>query len=142
MARKIKAVVSSFVFQGRHERLKLAKLQNPVDRGGLGLTCVATKAECLLLRQTIRILTRPQQNCSRHLGHWLGFFLQESFQDLMEQGQASLAMSPQFPLHTAMLEMPQEGLLRLEYTPITLHEINTRTIYQGRAGDVVPPPTT
>ena len=42
MTKKFEALVSSFIFQGRHERLKLAELQNPEERGGLGLTCLAT----------------------------------------------------------------------------------------------------
>ena len=79
MTKRIESLVSSFIFQGRHERLKLAELQNPQKKGGLGLICVATKAECLLLRQSLRILARPELVSNKHLGHWLGLFLRDTF---------------------------------------------------------------
>ena len=139
VAKKIESLISSFIFQGRHERLKLAELQNPSNKGGLGLSCVTTKAECLLLRQSLRILARPQQTCSQHLGHWLGFFLQEDFPDLMERGPVCQALLPQYPLQSAMLEVLQEGLTRLEFTPDTL-QATTRIIYKGRIEDVIQPP--
>ena len=67
VAKKMDSLISAFIFQGRHERLKLTELQNPPSKGGLGLTCVSTKAECLLLRQSLRILARPQHTCNQHL---------------------------------------------------------------------------
>ena len=60
--KKIESVLSAFIFKGRHERLKLADLENTEEEGGLGLTCVATTAECLLLRQSLRILERKEEN--------------------------------------------------------------------------------
>ena len=69
MTKKIEALVSSFVFQGRHERLKLSEIQNDEEKGGLGLTCLATKAECLLLRQCLCDLAKPDLAARRHLGH-------------------------------------------------------------------------
>ena len=140
VARKIEAAVSTFIFQGRHERLKLSELQNSPSSGGLGLTCVATKSECLLLRQSLRILARPLQTSSSHLGHWLGFFLKEEFPDLMEQGPVCQTLPSQYPLHIAMLEVLQEGLTRLEFTPNNLQDVTTKKIYQGRAEDILPPP--
>ena len=38
-SKKIKSALSSFIFRGRQERLKLCELENPELRGGLGLTC-------------------------------------------------------------------------------------------------------
>ena len=121
MVKKIDATVSSFIFQGRHERLKLSEIENPFSSGGLGLTCVSTKAECLLLRQCLRILALPQQNCSKHLGHWLGFFLREDFPNLFQQGPVCQVLLPQYPLHAAMLEVIQEGLTRNKFTSVVLH---------------------
>ena len=37
MVKKIESASSAFIFRGRPERLKLAELQNPKERGGLGL---------------------------------------------------------------------------------------------------------
>ena len=138
--KKFEAAVSSFIFRGRHERLKLSEVQNLPSKGGLGLTCISTKAECLLLRQSIRILARTQETCSKHLGYWLGSFLQEHFPHLIQQGPVCQTLLPKFPLHSAMLEVIEEGITRKEFTPSKLHEVTTKAIYRGRAEDVLPSP--
>ena len=135
--KKFESASSSFIFRGRPERLKLAELQNPAEKGGLGLMCVATKAECLLLRQSLRILQRPASNCYLHLGHWLGFALQDTFPQLVA---CCPSLLPRFPLHKAMLEALEEGLLREEYDPKDLESASSKKIYQSRAADVIPPP--
>ena len=140
MTKKVESAISNFVFRGRHERLKLAELENPVKRGGLGLTCVATKAECLLLRQSLRILTKPEEKSSRHIGHWLGRFLQDSFPQLELLGPVCQTLVPRFPLHPAMLVALEEGLARQEFDPKELESTSTKSIYKGRVADVVPPP--
>ena len=138
--RKIESALSAFIFKGRHERLKLADIENTVEEGGLGLTCVGTKAECLLLRQSLRILERKEENCYRHMGYWLGHFLNEPFPELKEQGPVVVTMHVQFPLHKAMLLPLQEGLMRQEYEPGKLEQVTTKSIYEGRAAYVIPPP--
>ena len=137
VVKKIESASSSFIFRGRPERLKLAELQNPVEKGGLGLVCVATKAECLLLRQSLRILERPASECHLHFGHWLGFALIKTFPQLEICRRELL---PRFPLHKAMLEALEEGLIREEYDPMKLDITTTSIIYKGRAADIIPPP--
>ena len=137
IVKKIESASSTFIFRGRPERLKLAELQNTKERGGLGLVCVATKAECLLLRQSLRILAQPQADCFLHLGHWLGFALHETFPQLEACRQALL---PRYPLHKAMLEALEEGLTREEFEPGKLDSVTTSLIYKGRAADIIPAP--
>ena len=134
---KIESAASAFIFRGRPERLKIAELQNSKERGGLGLVCVATKAECLLLRQSLRILAQPTTDCFLHLGHWLGFALEERFPQLE---RCRVYLLPRFPLHKAMLEALEEGLLRDEFDPEKLESVSTSLIYKGRAADVIPAP--
>ena len=121
--KKIESASSAFIFWGRHERLKLDKLENTVEKGGLGLICVATKCDCLLLRQSLRILQREEENCYKHLSNWIGKFLEEDF-----------------PAIGAMLVLIQEGLLREEFKPTASHEASVKTIYANQAADVIPPP--
>ena len=138
--KKIESSLSSFIFKGRHERLKLEEIENTVKEGGLGLTCVATKAECLLLRQSLRILARTEENCFRHAGYWLGHALEEPFPQLKIMGPVNTQTDPRFPLHQTMLLVLQEGLWRQEYDPSKLNEASTKKIYEGRAAYVIPPP--
>lgn len=131
MTKRIESLLSSFIFQGRHERLKLAELQNPQKKGGLGLICVATKAECLLLRQSLRILARPELVSNKHLGHWLGLFLRDTFPDLMLSGPVCQMLPQRFPLHSAILESLEEGLIRQEFSPDT-EECNCQSDLPGQ----------
>ena len=140
MVKKIDSRLSSFIFQGKPERLKLSELENSPECGGLNLTCIATKAESLLLRQCLRILSRPEETCSQHLGFWLGEKLQEHFPHLVQLGPSTPALISQFPLHGAMLEALEEGLARQEYTPGELEYATTKVIYKSRAADVLLPP--
>ena len=137
VVRKIDSASSAFIFRGRPERLKLAELQNQVKKGGLGLVCVATKAECLLLRQGLRILQRQGENCFLHIGHWLGFSLQENFPLL---NVCRPVLLPRFALHKAMLEVLEEGLIRREYDPQELEAATSKKIYESRVADIIPPP--
>ena len=81
-----------------------------MNSGGLGLMCVATKSECLLLRQSLRILQREEENCFKHLGYWTGSFLEDSFPALGEAGPKCPTLNSQFPLHKSMLESIQESV--------------------------------
>ena len=53
---------------------------------------------------------------------------------------AALNLLPRFPLHKAMLEALEEGLLRQELDPEKLDFVTTSMIYKGRAADVIPAP--
>ena len=101
---------------------------------------MATKAESLLLRQSIRLLDRPEETCYHHLGYWLGSSLQDSFPSLVELGPSCPTLMPRFPLHQAMVEVLQEGLMRQELDPKELKSVTTKLIYESRIADIVPPP--
>ena len=101
---------------------------------------MATKAECLLLRQSLRVLARPELLSNRHLGHWLGLFLRDAFPDLMDRGPVCQKLSPRFPMHSVILESLEEGLMRLEFKPGDLKNVTTKDIYKRRAKDIKPPP--
>ena len=138
--KKIESSLSSFIFQGRPERLKLSELENTVEQGGLGLTCVATKSQCLLLRQSLRILEKPGSTSYCHLAYWLGRSLGEPFPRMIEEGQVDRGQLVQYPLHSAILEVLEEGFLREEYKPGKLQEATAKLIYKSRTADVILPP--
>ena len=56
VAKKIERLLSSFLFQGNTERLKLGELCLPPERGGLGLCEVRSRADALRLKQLCRML--------------------------------------------------------------------------------------
>ena len=137
---KIESRITSFIFQGRQERLKLSEIENSVEKGGLNLTCLTTKAENLLLRQSLRVLARPDETCSRHLGYFLGNFLYETFLHLAQLSPTSQTLDKQYPLNSAVLEVLEERLIRGEFHHKKLGESTTKAIYKSRASDVLLPP--
>ena len=95
---RIESCMSKFIFRGRHERLLLSELENDCEQGGLGLPNISTKADSLLLKQTLRMLSLPNEDSFRHLGYWLGAFLTDDFPELVDLGPVSHVMSTRFPL--------------------------------------------
>jgi hypothetical protein len=58
-AKKFESAMFRFLWIGKLEKLKLDEIKNPVLAGGLNLPCVISKADCLFLSQTCRLLSRP-----------------------------------------------------------------------------------
>ena len=121
-------------------RLALSELENSTKQGGLGLPNIAVKAECLLLKQMLRILSRPQEDSFRHFGYWIGSFLREDFPELAELGPVSHMLQNKFPLHGQMLETLEEALMRQEVMMNNLSAVKTKYIYLSRMEDQATPP--
>ena len=92
------------------------------------------------MRQSLRIIARPEEKCYQHLGYWLGNFLQEPFPSLSEKGPSYFALPPRFPLRQEMLVSLEEGFFKKEYQPKDLPSASTKFIYSSRIADIVPPP--
>ena len=59
---------------------------------------------------------------------------------MKEEGQVNRGQLVQYPLHSAILEVLEEGFLREEYKPGKLQEATTKLIYKSRTADVILPP--
>ena len=119
VTKKINSRLSSFIFRGRHERLKLDELENSCEDGGLGLPDIAVKADALLLKQMCRMLNHPDEKSFRLLGYWLGEFVRETglddnFPELADLGPVSHTMQGAFPLQQYMVDIFLEGVDRRE----------------------------
>ena len=75
IAKKIGSLLSSFLFAGKPERLKMDKLFNKPAKGGLGLLDDKKKADSLFLKQLTRMLLRDKERAYQHLSYWLGAHL-------------------------------------------------------------------
>ena len=137
--------ISSFIFRGRHERLKLGELENMSENGGLGLPNLSVKADALLMKQLCRMLSLPNEDTYRLVGYWLGSFLQdtglgEDFPHLAEVGPVSHLMSRSFPLHQDMLDTFLESVGRGEIKNSNTQEVTTKEIYKSRMSSLLTPP--
>ena len=117
--RKVESRLSSFIFRGRHERLKLSELENTCENGGLGLPNLSVKADSLLIKQMCRMMNLPNEKSFHLMGYWLGWFLRdtglgENFPELYDIGPVSQTMSGRYPLHQYMLDTFIEAVGRGE----------------------------
>ena len=142
---RIERSLSKFIFRGRHERLSLSLLENPPESGGLGVPNIAIKADSLLLKQTLRILSLPLENTFRHIGYWLGGFLRDtgcglSFPELDQLGPVCHYHIAKFPLHKYMLENLEYGIMSGEVDIISMKTITTKSIYMARMEQILTSP--
>ena len=75
VAGKIEEKMRQFIWRGKLEKPAIMEMFNPVESGGLGLTCVRTKADSLLLKQVLRMLEDTEATHHNHLKFWLGKFM-------------------------------------------------------------------
>ena len=81
-AKKFESLMGSFLWFGRLERLQFDELKNPFLSGGLAVPCVASKSDSLFLRQTCRLLVKPESLQYSHVRYWIGLHLRDYFPDM------------------------------------------------------------
>ena len=103
-AKEIEKLVYNFIKIGHMEMMALQEMCNPVDKGGLGLVCVRSKADSLFLKQTLRIMSQPGTL------HWkyLKLFSCQQFRIGELHGPKFHTMTPYY---AKMLELYHEGRL-------------------------------
>ena len=62
--KKFEALIRSFIWTGKLEKLALDEVKNTREEGGLNIVCIRSKADALFLRQTCRLLASP------HFSFW------------------------------------------------------------------------
>ena len=143
--RRVESSLSKFIFNGRHERLRLSELENSPRQGGLGLPDIGVKADSLLLKQMCRMMTLDTEGSFHLLGYWLSGFLSntglgENFPELADLGPVSHTMSKVYPLHQYMHDTFMEGVGRGEVKKGTLKAVTTKKIYKSRIDDMLTSP--
>ena len=74
------------------ERLQVDELKNPRWAEGLGLPCVASKANSLFQKQTCRLVMDPNSKQYGHVRYWLGLHLRDYFPDMAAGPHAELVV--------------------------------------------------
>ena len=132
--------MSKFIFRGKHERLKLEKMENSNEQEGLSLPNIGVKADSLLIKQMCKILSLPIKK-SYHL-YWLGWFLRDSgfednFPELADLGHTQTTNSP---LHQYLLDTFLGAVGRGEVRRSNLKASTTKSIYKSKMNDLLMPP--
>ena len=139
-AKKFESLLSSFLFRGKPERLKLEELFLPCSKGGLGLIDVRNKADSLFLKQVTRMLQREGESSYRHLCYWLGAHLQEYLPAMMAPSPVLHTAPP--PYHQYALTLLREGFRWFGLDPGDLQKVTAKKIYQEYTSDIPEPKVT
>ena len=139
IAKKMEALMSSFMFQGKPERLKLEELYNPPSKGGLGLLDIRTKADALFVKQLTRMLMRKEESAYHHLCYWLGSHLHQL--PAMMDG-APVRQRPPPPFHQHSLNLLLEGFKWFGLDPEKLEKVTAKTLYKEYTSDIPAPKIT
>ena len=134
-ANRLRRMVADFLWRGHLTRLAFDELHGPLSRGGLGLSCLQTRAQSLLVKQAFHHLAaggRP----ALHLAYWMGVALQDTLP--LPPGATIMTGLP--PLHYVGL---QELMLEAAQLPCVdaahLQEARSAIIYKAWMSDPPPP---
>ena len=74
VAARLERAASNFLWLGRLERLAWSELHSPLHQGGLGVSCVFSRAQALWVKQAARQLAAGGL-VAKHLAYWMGLRL-------------------------------------------------------------------
>ena len=147
IAKKIELLLSSFLYSGKPERLRLKELYNKPAKGGLGLLDIRKKADSLLLKQLNRMLLKnkkpkkrlllDQEGAYQHLSYWLGAQLRQYLPALMERSSVLHTAPP--PYHKYALHLLLDGF-QIGLKPAELRQATYRLIYSKYTSHTIPEP--
>ena len=133
--KKFQSLMGSFIWMGRLERLQLDDLKNPLCDGDLGLPCISSKSDALLLRQTCRLLVNNQSMQYQHVRYWLGLHLRLYFPHMAEGPHAEI-VAPYFK-HMRLLLV--EGLVLGDLCVASLKSVTAKALYEICTTSFPPP---
>jgi hypothetical protein len=121
--RRIKSAASAFLWRGRLERLAWDELHIEAARGGLGLTCVASRAQALLAKQACHRLAAGGPSAA-HIAYWIGLRLRHRL--------PALARGP----HAEAIPASYRDLGHLLLEVFELEEVDTSALAAVTAKDI------
>ena len=66
--------IRRFIWRGKIEKPSYSEMCNETEEGGIGLTCLRSKCDSLLLKQLLRMLEEKDTTQHNHMAFWLGHF--------------------------------------------------------------------
>ena len=148
VASKLEDKMRNFIWRGKLEKPATMEMFNPVESGGLGLTCVRTKADSLLLKQVLRMLGDNTAVHHNHLKFWLGKMLHHwadlaNYPHAMRTGDSPYAPLPK---EAALTPHFEKLLLEIKYAEknnyfnwVNFRQMTAKKLYQLNSTTFPPP---
>ena len=134
-ADKLEALVRSFIWTGKLEKLALDEIKNSREEGGLGAVCIRSKADALFLRQTCRLVASPQYNSFHHVKYWVGLHLGTVLADMQPGAHAENV--PEYFQHLQKLFLQAHALEIINVE--RLNAVPAKKIYEDFTSSFPPP---
>ena len=138
VAKQFEKEIGNFVWRGCLERLAIDEIKNPLELGGLGLTCIESKAVALRMKHLCKLITRPNDDISYRLTkYWLGQSLGKYFPNLLP--------GPHFEVPTAFYKRLRDDFEQTIVGAFELDDlevvgcITAKSIYKEIASTFPPP---
>ena len=71
-AKEFEKLIYAFIKMGKMEMMALQEMCNPIKKGGLGLTCIRSKADSLFLKQMLRMFQEPGSLHYKYIQYFAG----------------------------------------------------------------------
>ena len=140
--------VRNFIWRGRLEKPAFGEMCNSVEEGGLGVPCIRSKADSLLLKQLLRMLEDTTACHHNHLKFWIGNF-QRNWGELQNYPHAKADVDTPWDKESALTMHYKKLLEEFEYgqrnkyydkfTASSLKMMTAKMLYQLNTTTFTPP---
>ena len=154
MASEIEREMRNFIFKGKLEKPALAEMCNSVEMGGLGLPCIRSKADSLLLKQLLRMLEDTTACHHDHLKFWIGNFC-PNWADVMNYPHAKrigvirdrfldkeAALTPHFKRLLVEFKYGEKNKYFDQFEPGNIRKVTAKKLYELNTTTFTPPSIT
>ena len=148
IATRFEQQVRNFIWKGRLEKPAYSELCNSVEEGGLGVPCIRSKADSLLLKQLLRMLEDNTACHHNHLKFWIGNF-QRNWGELQNYPHAKVDQDMPWDKESALTEHYKKLLYEFEYgqkngyydkfTAGSLKKMTAKLLYELNTTTFTPP---
>jgi len=132
-ASRLRSAVSTFLWRGRPERLAFDELHRPPHQGGLGLSCIQSRAEALLTKQFLHFIA-ADGGLAVQLSFWLGPPLRLCVPQLPVVRQAPDRPLPE--VFQFLLPLLLEALALPGVNAAGLEAVSSKSLYKAWTADL------
>ena len=151
LAGQFEEEIRQFIWAGKLEKPAFAEMCNPVDQGGLGVICIRSKCDSLLLKQLLRMLEDSTAVHCEHMKFWLGNFLRHwemmgCYPHALRDGeitnmprQKESALTPHFTKLLEEFKYGEKNKYFDQFVPGNIENVTAKALYQLNTTTFTPP---
>ena len=135
VAGRLEALMTSYLWRGKLEKLALQELFCSTKDGGLGLVDIRSKAEALFIKQSCRMLADLEGRSFKHIKYWIGLYLSDFFPTLRPGAHSETIPKFYQVFKNLITEALREGIV----SPHQLEKVRVKEVYRELTNTLPPP---